>query len=226
MRVLIVEDEPQLTLALERALEAAGFAVDTAYDGENGWYLGDTESYDAVVLDLGLPKIDGITVLGRWREAGRTMPVMVLTARARWAEKAQAFNAGADDYVTKPFEMEEVVTRIRALIRRAAGHASPEITCASLRIDTIGGRVSRDGMPVALTAQEFRILSYLAHHQGRVVSRSELVEHVYDRDADPDSNVLDVLVARIRRKLGVDVIHTLRGQGWRMEAPEEGDSGT
>jgi len=225
MRVLIVEDEPQLTLALERALEAAGFAVDTAYDGENGWYLGDTESYDAVVLDLGLPKIDGITVLGRWREAGRAMPVMVLTARARWAEKAQAFNAGADDYVTKPFEMEEVVTRVRALIRRAAGHASPEITCASLRIDTIGGRVSRDGMPVALTAQEFRILSYLAHHQGRVVSRSELVEHVYDRDADPDSNVLDVLVARIRRKLGVDVIHTLRGQGWRMEAPEEGDCG-
>ncbi|WP_096704722.1 response regulator transcription factor [Magnetospirillum sp. 15-1] len=220
MRVLVVEDEPQLTLALERALEAAGFAVDTAYDGENGWYLGDTESYDAAILDLGLPKVDGITVLGRWREAGRTMPVMVLTARARWAEKAQAFNAGADDYVTKPFEMEEVVTRIRALIRRAAGHASPEITCGSLRIDTIGGKVSRDGMPVTLTAQEFRILSYLAHHQGRVVSRSELVEHVYDRDADPDSNVLDVLVARIRRKLGVDVIHTLRGQGWRMEAPE------
>lgn len=219
MRVLVVEDEPQLTLALERALEAAGFAVDTAYDGENGWHLGDTESYDAVILDLGLPRIDGITVLGRWREAGRTMPVMVLTARARWAEKSQAFNAGADDYVTKPFEMEEVVTRVRALIRRAAGHASPEIACGPLRIDTIGGKVSRDGLPVALTAQEFRILSYLAHHQGRVVSRSELVEHVYDRDADPDSNVLDVLVARIRRKLGVDVIHTLRGQGWRMEAP-------
>ena len=218
MRVLIVEDEPQLTLALERALEAAGFAVDTAYDGENGWHLGDTENYDAVILDLGLPKIDGITVLGRWREAGRTMPVMVLTARARWAEKSQAFNAGADDYVTKPFEMDEVVTRIRALIRRAAGHASPDISCGPLRIDTMGGRVSRDGMPVSLTAQEFRILSYLAHHQGRVISRSELVEHVYDRDADPDSNVLDVLVARIRRKLGIDVIHTLRGQGWRMEA--------
>ncbi|EME71689.1 response regulator [Paramagnetospirillum caucaseum] len=222
MRVLVVEDEPQLTLALERALEAAGFAVDTAYDGENGWHLGDTESYDAAILDLGLPKIDGITVLGRWREAGRTMPVMVLTARARWAEKSQAFNAGADDYVTKPFEMEEVVTRIRALIRRAAGHAAPEIACGPLRIDTNGGRVSRDGMPIALTAQEFRILSYLAHHQGRVVSRSELVEHVYDRDADPDSNVLDVLVARIRRKLGVEAIHTLRGQGWRMEVPDDG----
>lgn len=221
MRVLVVEDEPQLTLALERALEAAGFAVDTAYDGEDGWHLGDTENYDAAILDLGLPKLDGISVLGRWREAGRTMPVMVLTARARWAEKAQAFNAGADDYVTKPFEMEEVVTRVRTLIRRAAGHASPEISCGPLRIDTAGGRVSRDGLPVALTAQEFRILSYLAHHQGRVISRSELVEHVYDRDADPDSNVLDVLVARIRRKLGVEVIHTLRGQGWRMEAPDE-----
>jgi two-component system OmpR family response regulator len=221
MRVLVVEDEPQLTLALERALEAAGFAVDTAYDGEDGWHLGDTETYDAVILDLGLPKLDGISVLGRWRESGRGMPVMVLTARARWAEKSQAFNAGADDYVTKPFEMEEVITRIRALIRRAAGHASPEITCGPLRIDTMAGRVSRDGMPVALTAQEFRILSYLAHHQGRVIGRSELVEHVYDRDADPDSNVLDVLVARIRRKLGVEVIHTLRGQGWRMEAPGE-----
>jgi two-component system OmpR family response regulator len=221
MRVLVIEDEPQLTLALERALEAAGFAVDTAYDGEDGWHLGDTETYDAVILDLGLPKLDGISVLGRWRESGRSMPVMVLTARARWAEKSQAFNAGADDYVTKPFEMEEVITRIRALIRRAAGHASPEITCGPLRIDTMAGRVSRDGMPVALTAQEFRILSYLAHHQGRVIGRSELVEHVYDRDADPDSNVLDVLVARIRRKLGVEVIHTLRGQGWRMEAPGE-----
>ena len=219
MRVLIVEDEPQLTLALERALEAAGFAVDTAYDGENGWYLGDTESYDAAILDLGLPKVDGITVLGRWREAGRTMPVMVLTARARWAEKAQAFNAGADDYVTKPFEMEEVVTRIRALIRRAAGHASPEITCGSLRIDTVGGKVSRDGMPVTLTAQEFRILSYLMHHPGRLVSRTELTEHVYDRHFDNDSNVLEVLIGRIRKKLGGDLIRTVRGQGYRMVEP-------
>ncbi|CAA7619769.1 Transcriptional regulatory protein PrrA [Candidatus Terasakiella magnetica] len=219
MKVLVVEDEPQLNLRLEQSLEAAGFAVDIAFDGEEGWYLGDTESYDAVVLDLGLPKLDGITVLGRWREAKRAVPVLVLTARSRWAEKAAAFNAGADDYVTKPFEMEEVVTRIRALIRRAAGHSSPEIICGPLRIDTVGGRVARDGMPVALTAQEFRILSYLAHHQGRVVGRTELVEHVYDRDADPDSNVLDVLVARIRRKLKVEVIHTLRGQGWRMEPP-------
>ena len=220
MRVLIVEDEPQLTLRLEQALVASGFAVDTAYDGEEGFYLGDTESYDAVVLDLGLPRIDGISVLGRWRENGRAMPVLVMTARARWAEKSAAFAAGADDYVTKPFEMAEIVTRVHALIRRAAGHATPDIACGPLRIDTVGGRVSRDGEPVPLTAQEFRILSYLAHHQGRVVGRGELVEHVYDRNADPDSNVLDVLVARIRRKLGVDVIHTLRGQGWRMEPPD------
>jgi two-component system, OmpR family, response regulator len=221
MRVLVVEDEPQLNLRLQQALEAVGFAVDTAYDGEEGLYLGETESYDAVVLDLGLPKLDGITVLGRWREAKRTMPVLVLTARNRWADKSAAFAAGADDYVTKPFEMEEVVTRIRALIRRAAGHSSPEITCGPLRLDTLAGRISLDGMPVPLTAQEFRILSYLAHHQGRVVGRSELVEHVYDRNADPDSNVLDVLIARIRRKLNRDLIHTLRGQGWRMEPPAD-----
>lgn len=219
MRVLVVEDEPQLTLRIEQALEAAGLVVDTAYDGEEGWFLGDTEPYDAAVLDLGLPKLDGISVLGRWRAAGRTLPVLVLTARNRWAEKAAAFSAGADDYVTKPFEMEEVVARIRALIRRAAGHASPEIVCGPLRLDTMGGRVSLDGMPVPLTAQEFRILSYLAHHQGRVVGRTELSEHVYDRDADPESNVIDVLVARIRRKLGLEMIHTLRGQGWRLEPP-------
>lgn len=220
MRVLVVEDEPRLTLALERALTAAGFAVDCAYDGEEALHLGETESYDAAVLDLGLPKLDGISVLAGWRGVGRALPVLVLTARARWAEKSQAFAAGADDYVTKPFEMEEVVTRIRALIRRAAGHASPEIVCGPLRLDTNAGKVSCDGLPVALTAQEFRILSYLAHHQGRVVERGELVEHVYDRNADPDSNVLDVLVARIRRKLGIDLIQTLRGRGWRLEAPD------
>jgi two-component system OmpR family response regulator len=219
MRVLVIEDEPMLTLALQRALEAAGFVVDTAYDGEEGCFLGDTEPYDAVVLDLGLPRLDGISVLGRWREAGRAMPVLVLTARSRWAEKSAAFAAGADDYVTKPFEMDEVVTRIRALIRRAAGHGRPEIACGPLRVDTAAGRASLDGAALALTAQEFRILAYLAHHQGRVVSRAELQEHVYDRNADPDSNVLDVLVARIRRKLGVPLIQTLRGQGWRMEAP-------
>jgi len=221
VRVLVIEDEPQLSLRVEQALEAAGFAVDVAFDGEEGWFLGDTESYDAVVLDLGLPRLDGVSVLRRWRESGRAQPVLVLTARSRWAEKAQAFDAGADDYLTKPFEMDEVVYRIRALIRRAAGHASPEITCGPLRVDTSSARVWVDGQPVALTAQEFRILSYLAHHQGRVVGRSELAEHVYDRDEDRDSNVIDVLIGRIRKKLKVEVLHTLRGQGWRLEAPAD-----
>jgi two-component system OmpR family response regulator len=221
MRVLVVEDEPQLNLRLEQALEAAGFAVDVAFDGEEAGFLGDTEPYDAVVLDLGLPRLDGISVLRQWRETRRLFPVLVLTARARWAEKAQAFDAGADDYLTKPFEMDEAVYRVRALIRRAAGHASPEIVCGPLRVDTASARVWVDGQAVALTAQEFRILSYLAHHQGRVVGRTELVEHVYDRDDDHDSNVVDVLIGRIRKKLKVDIVHTLRGQGWRLEAPAD-----
>ncbi|MDA8230543.1 MAG: response regulator transcription factor [Magnetospirillum sp.] len=218
MRVLVVEDEPALALNLQRTLEAAGFAVDVAYDGEEGWFLGDTESYDAVVLDLGLPKVDGVTVLQRWRAGGRTMPVLILTARGRWSEKMAGFNAGADDYLTKPFEMDEVVYRLKALIRRAAGHAQPEILCGLVRLDTHSGRVTVSGQPVVLTAQELRILSYLMHHRGRVVSRTDLVEHVYDRNAEVDSNVLDVLVGRIRKKLGADIIHTLRGQGWRVDA--------
>ncbi|HSV28923.1 MAG TPA: response regulator transcription factor [Candidatus Omnitrophota bacterium] len=217
MRVLVVEDEPALALRLQQTLEAAGFAVDTAYDGEDGWHLGDTESYDAVVLDLGLPKLDGISVLKRWREAGRAMPVLILTARGRWSEKMAGFDAGADDYVTKPFEMDEVVYRLRALIRRAAGHAQPELACGPVRLDTHGGRVTVDGMAIQLTAQEFRILSYLMHHPGKVVSRTELLEHVYDRHFDSDSNVVEVLVGRIRKKLGVDVIRTLRGQGYSIQ---------
>ncbi|OJX74350.1 response regulator transcription factor [Magnetospirillum sp. 64-120] len=221
MRLLLIEDEPSLNFRLSQSLEAAGFAVDTAYDGEEGWYLGDTEPYDAVILDLGLPKLDGNSVLARWREAGRTMPVLVLTARGRWSEKMVAFNAGADDYVTKPFELDEVVYRVRALIRRASGHAQPELVCGGLRMDTNGGRVSMDGMPVQLTAQEFRILSYLMHHQGKVVSRTELMEHVYDRNFDNDSNVLEVLIGRLRKKLGGGLIHTIRGQGYRLDLAAE-----
>src|SRR5690606_38944875 len=193
MRILVVEDEPVLALRLQQTLEAAGFAVDVAYDGEEGWFLGDTETYDAAVLDLGLPKIDGVTVLRRWREAGRTLPVLILTARSRWTEKMAGFQAGADDYLTKPFEMDEVVYRLRALIRRAAGHAQPELVCGPLRLDTLAGRVTQDGVPLKLTAQEFRILSYLMHHAGKVVSRTELLDHVYDRHFDSDSNVLEVL---------------------------------
>lgn len=218
MRVLVVEDEPQLALRLQRALEAADFAVDVAYDGEEGWHLGDTEPYDAIVLDLGLPRIDGVTVLQRWRKAGRATPVLILTARSRWSEKMAGFNAGADDYVTKPFELDEVVYRLRALIRRASGHAQPELVCGPLRLDTNSGRVSVHEEPVQLTAQEFRILSYLVHHPGRIVSRTELMEHVYDRHFESDSNVLEVLVGRIRRKIGADLIRTIRGQGYMLSA--------
>jgi two-component system OmpR family response regulator len=218
MRILVVEDEPQLALQLEKLLTANGFAVDVAYDGEDGWHLGDTEPYDAVVLDLGLPKIDGVTVLTRWRESGRAMPVLILTARSRWSEKMAGFNAGADDYLTKPFEMEEVVYRLKALIRRASGHASPDLACGPLKLDTRTDRFTMGGVPLQLTAQEFRILSYLMHHQDKPVSRTELAEHVYDRNFDSDSNVIDVLIGRIRKKLGSELIHTLRGQGYRLSA--------
>lgn len=222
MRVLVVEDEPSLTFRLQQVLEGAGFVVDIAYDGEEGWYLGSTESYDAAVLDLGLAKIDGLTVLNRWRQERRTMPVLILTARSRWSEKMAGFNAGADDYLTKPFEMEEVVYRIRAIIRRASGHSQPELVCGPLRLDTSSARVSVAGVPVQLTAQEFRILDYLMHHPRRVVSRTELTEHVYDRHFDSDSNVLDVLIGRIRRKIGPEMIRTLRGQGYVLAEPEGG----
>lgn len=222
MRVLIVEDEAALAFRLQQCLEEATFVVDVAYDGENGWHLGDTEPYDAVVLDLGLPKIDGVTVLQRWREAGRTMPVLILTARGRWSEKMAGFNAGADDYLTKPFEMDEVIYRLRALVRRASGHAQPELACGPLRLNTNTGRVVRNGMPIQLTAQEFRILSYFMHHSGKVVSRTELIEHVYDRHFDTDSNSLDVLLGRIRKKIGAAMIQTVRGQGYSLVPPEDG----
>lgn len=218
MRVLVVEDEPALALRLQRALEGADFAVDVAYDGEEGWHLGDTEPYDAIVLDLGLPKIDGITILQRWRKAGRSIPVLILTARGRWTEKMAGFNAGADDYVTKPFELDEIVYRLRALIRRAAGHAQPELACGPLRLDTNTGRVTLDGNPIQFTAQEFRILSYFMHHVDRIVSRTELMEHVYDRHFDADSNVLEVLLGRIRKKIGADLIRTVRGHGYMLTA--------
>lgn len=220
MRLLVVEDEPTLLAQLKRTLEGQGYAVDTAEDGEDGWFLGDTEPYDAVILDLGLPAMDGLTVLKRWRQAGRDMPVLVLTARASWQEKVDGIDAGADDYLAKPFQMEELLARLRAIIRRATGHASPDITCGPVRLDTRGGQVTVDGMAVTLTAHEFRVLSYLMHHQGKVVSRGELTEHLYAQDFDRDSNTIEVFVGRLRRKLGVDVIKTVRGLGYRMDAPE------
>jgi two-component system OmpR family response regulator len=219
LRILLVEDDPDLSRQLKAALTEAGYAVDAATDGEEGHFLGDTEPYDAVILDLGLPVMDGITVLGRWRRDGRKMPVLILTARDRWSEKVAGFDAGADDYVAKPFQMEEVLARIRALIRRAAGHASVELECAGLRINSGTSRVTVEGVPIKLTAQEFRLLDYLMHHQGKVVSRTELVEHIYDQDFDRDSNTIEVFVGRLRKKLGDDYITTVRGLGYRLAPP-------
>ena len=220
MRLLVVEDDPDLRRQLTAALTDAGYAVDAAKDGEEGHFLGDTEPYDAVVLDLGLPIIDGVSVLEKWRRAGRKMPVLILTARDRWSDKVAGFDAGADDYVAKPFHMEEVLARIRALLRRAAGHASSEISVGPVVLDTKSARVSVDGMPVKLTSLEFRLLSYLMHHKGKVVSRTELVDHLYDQDFDRDSNTVEVFVGRLRKKLGVDVLHTIRGMGYTVTEPD------
>ncbi|HVR68997.1 MAG TPA: response regulator transcription factor [Verrucomicrobiae bacterium] len=219
MRVLVVEDDADLSRQLKAVLTEAGYAVDTAPDGEEGHFLGDTEPYDAVVLDLGLPVIDGVTVLKRWRRAGRNMPVLILTARDRWSEKVAGFDAGADDYVTKPFQIEEVLARIRALIRRAAGHSSGELECGGLQINSGSGRVTVDGDPVKLTAQEFRLLDYLMHHKGKIVSRTELTEHIYDQDFDRESNTIEVFVGRLRKKLGGDYIKTVRGLGYKLSPP-------
>jgi two-component system, OmpR family, response regulator len=226
MRVLVVEDDPDLRRQLQSALADAGYAIDVAPDGEEGLFLGETEPYDAVVLDLGLPKIDGVTVLERWRAAGRQMPVLILTARDRWSEKVAGFDAGADDYLTKPFHVEELLARLRALVRRAAGHASAAIECGDLRIDTRAARASVDGQPIKLTSHEYKVLAYLMHHRGRVVPRTELVEHIYDQDFDRDSNTIEVFIGRLRRKIGSDRIATERGLGYRLIDPltESGSS--
>ncbi len=216
MRILVVEDEPNLLRQLKSALEGAGYAVDTAADGEDAQYLGATETYDAVVLDLGLPEVDGLTVLDRWRRDGRVMPVLVLTARDSWSDKVAGLDAGADDYLAKPFQTEELIARLRALIRRAAGQATSELTAGDVRLDTRSGRVTLDGEPVKLTAQEFKLLSYLMHHKGKVVSRTELIEHIYDQDFDRDSNTIEVFITRIRKKLGPDLISTTRGLGYSL----------
>jgi two-component system, OmpR family, response regulator len=217
VRVLIVEDEVQLAQQLSQALREAGYAVDHVTDGERGEFLGRTEGYDAVILDLGLPRIDGLTVLRQWREAGLAMPVLVLTARGTWHEKVQGIDGGADDYVAKPFQIEEVLARLRALIRRSSGQLTPELRCGSVVLDPRGARVTVDGVPVKLTSHEFRVLSYLMHHRGRIVSQSELTEHIYSQGFDRDSNTVEVFIARLRRKLGGAVIETVRGMGYRIE---------
>lgn len=216
MRVLVVEDEPTLARQLFDALSEAGYAVDAADNGRDALHLGEQESFDAVVLDLGLPLMDGLTVLGRWRSGGRKMPVLILTARDAWHQKVAGIDAGADDYLTKPFHMEELLARVRALIRRAGGHASALLECGSLVLDSRAGRLSVDGRAVPLTSHELRVLSYLMHHQGKVVSRTELTEHIYAQDFDRDSNTIEVFVARLRKKLPEGLIETVRGLGYRL----------
>jgi two-component system, OmpR family, response regulator len=219
MRVLLVEDHAALAGQLAEALQAAHFVVDRAADGEEGLFLGETEPYDAVVLDLGLPRLDGLSVLRRWRAGGRRMPVLILTARDAWTEKVEGLNAGADDYLAKPFAMGELIARLQALIRRAHGLARPEIALGRLVIDTAAARAMLDGAPVRLTGLEFRLLAYLAHRRGEVVSKTELTEHLYGQDFDRDSNTLEVVIGRLRRKLGEGLIETLRGQGYRLVDP-------
>ncbi|MEM1039816.1 MAG: response regulator transcription factor [Pseudomonadota bacterium] len=216
MRILVVEDDVELNRQLVSALEDASYVVDKAHDGEEGHFLGDTESYDAVILDIGLPEKDGITVLEEWRAAGRIMPVLMLTARDRWSDKVAGIDAGADDYVAKPFHTEEVLARLRALIRRAAGHASSEIEVGPVKLDTKQSRVTMNNQPVKLTSHEYRLLAYLIMHKGEVVSRTTLIEHLYDQDFDRDSNTIEVFVGRLRKKLHSDVIETVRGMGYRV----------
>ncbi len=217
MRVLVVEDEASLSHQLSAALAGAGYAVDCAADGERADFLARTEGYDAVVLDLGLPRVDGLTVLSGWRRSGLAVPVLVLTARGSWHETVHGIDEGADDYVSKPFRMEEVLARLRALIRRSSGQLQPSLRCGSVTLDRRLARVTRDGAPVKLTSHEFRVLSYLMHHRPRVVSQGELTEHIYAQDFDRDSNTVEVFIARLRRKLGASIIETVRGLGYRVE---------
>lgn len=216
MRILVVEDDRDLSRQLVTACRDAGYAVDAAFDGEEGHFLGDTEPYDAVILDIGLPKMDGLSVLEAWRRDGRLVPVLLLTARDRWSDKVAGIDAGADDYVAKPFHMEEVLARLRALTRRAAGRASNELEVGRVRLDVKAGRLTVDGNPIKLTSHEFRLIQYLMLHMDKVVSRTELVEHLYDQDFDRDSNTIEVFVGRLRKKMGIDLIETVRGLGYRI----------
>ena len=214
MKILVVEDEPRIAADISAAFKAAGMAVDLVTDGEEAWFRGDTENYDAAVLDLGLPKLDGLTVLKRWRAGGRRFPVLVLTARGVWTERVEGINAGADDYLPKPFEMEELVARLRALLRRSTGQAAPVLTAGSLSLDTRQMQISLRGIPIALSPLEYRLLAFLMHHAGRVVPPTELAEHLYDSGNDRDPNAIEVIVARLRRKLGSEAIETRRGFGY------------
>jgi len=216
MRILIVEDDPKLLVQLADGIVAAGYAVDLADNGVDAHHLGDSEPYDAVVLDLGLPKLDGLSVLRQWRASHRTMPVLILTARDGWHEKVAGIDAGADDYLAKPFHMEELLARLRALIRRSGGHACAELSCGPLSLDTRNSRVTLSGQALGLTSHEYRVLAYLMHHQDEVVSRTALVEHIYAQDFDRDSNTVEVFIGRLRKKLPAGLIETVRGLGYRL----------
>jgi two-component system OmpR family response regulator len=217
MRILLAEDEAQLSREIASSLAQAGYAVDSAVDGENADFLAQTEKYDAIILDLGLPKVDGLTILRRWREAGIATPVLILTARASWSDKVRGIDFGADDYVAKPFKMEEVLARLRALIRRASGQINPELRCGSVVLDSSAAKVTVDGATIRLTSHEFRVLSYLMHHRTRVVSQAELTEHIYSQGFDRDSNTVEVFIARLRRKVGASFIRTVRGLGYQIQ---------
>jgi len=219
MRILLVEDDDGVASSVTLVLEANGYVVDREADGEVAWFKGGTESYSAVILDLGLPGMDGLTVLKRWREAGQTFPVLVLTARGSWNERVEGIDAGADDYLPKPFQVEELLARLRAIIRRTTGQASPQIRVGVLTLDTRQMRVTVNGLPVHLAPQEYRLVSYLLQHAGRVVTQLELTEQLYSQDFERASNAIEVLVGRVRKKLGVDVIETRRGFGYIIEKP-------
>ncbi|MDR1828425.1 MAG: response regulator transcription factor [Methylobacteriaceae bacterium] len=223
MRLLVVEDDRNLNKQVINALNKAGYVVDSAFDGEEGHYLGESEPYDAIILDIGLPKKDGITVLKEWRSGDHKTPVLILTARDSWNEKVLGFEAGADDYLTKPFHMEELLARIRALLRRAAGHATSRIHIGQVSLDTHNGRVMVDGNPIKTTSHEYRLLSYLMHHAGRIVSRTELTEHLYDQDFDKDSNTIEVFIGRLRKKVGDNFIQTVRGLGYLVDVDQKNE---
>jgi DNA-binding response OmpR family regulator len=222
MRILVVEDEKKLAADLARALEGTGHVIESAGNGEQAWFLGDTEDYDLVILDLGLPKLDGLQVLKRWRANNRSMPILVLTARDSWSEKVDAIDSGADDYVTKPFRMEELLARVRALLRRQTMHASAVLSIGDIALDARHNRITRHGIPIELSPLEYRVLHYLMHHAGRAVSQLELTEHVYGQDFERESNAIEVLVARLRRKLGPDAVRTRRGFGYYTGDLDEG----